>query len=112
MQDDPMRSAFEPPTQALPPQVGHPTCVMHFRSQALFANLCMVFRAHRSRFCSHAAALVCIFGPCVFASYRPVMTRVPWCVICTCEHVPGCQWSQMLHLLKDTDKLSMPLAQK
>jgi len=35
MQDDPMRSAFEPPTQALPPQVGHPTCVMHFRSQAL-----------------------------------------------------------------------------
>ncbi len=35
MQDDPMRSAFEPPTQALPPQVGYPTCLMHLGSPAL-----------------------------------------------------------------------------
>ena len=35
MQDDPMRSAFEPPTQALPPQVGYPACLMHFCSHVL-----------------------------------------------------------------------------
>ena len=58
MQDDPVRSAFEPPMQALPPQVGHPSGVPSIQLAALPCTVALLNRSVTCTFMCHHSVLI------------------------------------------------------